>query len=158
EAALLEQAVRDADVDRDPGIAARRRLADGELVECLCRRSRNQQGEHHRRTRTKPSHPLLPYRCRQLDPACGGGSSGAGNAPFAAPILAKIPGRKPYMSRRLPHAALDLSCLCCPPRRRVLKGLAAVAVGAALPQPPAIAQGKKLRIDVHHHFAPPGYD
>ena len=65
------------------------------------------------------------------------------------------------MARRPSLPALDLACACCPPRRGFLKGLAATAVAAAAPAMPAIAQApatKTLRIDVHHHFAPPGYD
>jgi predicted TIM-barrel fold metal-dependent hydrolase len=60
----------------------------------------------------------------------------------------------------LRRSALDLSCLCCTPRRGFLKGLAASAVAATAPTLPSLAQApaKKLRIDVHHHFAPPGYD
>jgi predicted TIM-barrel fold metal-dependent hydrolase len=58
---------------------------------------------------------------------------------------------------------LDLACGCCPPRRRVLAGLAAIGVGALVPQiPAAVAQtaapaAKPRRINVHHHFTPPAY-
>jgi predicted TIM-barrel fold metal-dependent hydrolase len=54
---------------------------------------------------------------------------------------------------------LDLSCVCCPPRRRVLAGLAAIGVSALAPAMPAIAQApaKPRRIDLHHHFTPPAY-
>ena len=64
----------------------------------------------------------------------------------------------PAKRRGLPK--LDLSCLCCPPRRSVLKGLAAIGVSAFAPSMPAIAQApapKPRRIDVHHHFTPPAY-
>lgn len=45
-------------------------------------------------------------------------------------------------------------------RRRFLAGLAALGAGALLPGCRSIAEaepGKPYRIDVHHHFAPPGY-
>jgi 6-methylsalicylate decarboxylase len=62
----------------------------------------------------------------------------------------------PAKGRGLPK--LDLSCICCPPRRSVLKGLAAIGVAAFAPAMPAIAQAPKpRRIDVHHHFTPPAY-
>jgi hypothetical protein len=44
-------------------------------------------------------------------------------------------------------------------RRRFLTRLAAVGAGALLPAcqtTPAPEPGKPYRIDVHHHFAPPG--
>jgi len=42
-------------------------------------------------------------------------------------------------------------------RRQVLAGMAALGAGAMLPVPGAEAQGKKRRIDVHHHFFSPGW-
>jgi len=50
-----------------------------------------------------------------------------------------------------------------PPRRRFLRGLAALGAGALLPgcqtasTAPAPAAGGPYRIDVHHHLAPPRY-
>lgn len=45
-------------------------------------------------------------------------------------------------------------------RRRFLAGLSALGVGAVLPgcqTAGTVETGKPYRIDVHHHFAPPGY-
>jgi predicted TIM-barrel fold metal-dependent hydrolase len=63
----------------------------------------------------------------------------------------------PAKGRGLPK--LDLACMCCPPRRRVLAGLAAIGVASFAPAMPAIAQApaKPRRIDLHHHFTPPAY-
>jgi predicted TIM-barrel fold metal-dependent hydrolase len=54
----------------------------------------------------------------------------------------------------LEHAGNEL------PRRRFLSGLAALGASALLPgcqTTPEAESGKPFRIDVHHHFAPPGY-
>jgi len=42
-------------------------------------------------------------------------------------------------------------------RRQVLAGMAALGAGVMVPVPGAEAQGKKRRIDVHHHFFSPGW-
>ena len=56
---------------------------------------------------------------------------------------------------------LDLSCPCCPPRRRVLAGLAAFGVATlampAIARAQAPAPAKPRRINLHHHFTPPAY-
>lgn len=61
------------------------------------------------------------------------------------------------MTRLVPSAELG----CCPPRRQVLAGLAAVGASALAPSLPLLAQtapATARRIDVHHHFTPPAFD
>lgn len=70
----------------------------------------------------------------------------------------------------IPVSSAGMTCACCPPRRGFLGKLAALGAAAMLPgeltaqQPspavpaaPAAAGGKPFRIDVHHHFIPPGF-
>jgi predicted TIM-barrel fold metal-dependent hydrolase len=55
---------------------------------------------------------------------------------------------------------LELAYPCCPPRRRVLAGLAAIGASALAPSLPSLAQtspAKPRRIDFHHHFTPPAF-
>jgi len=48
---------------------------------------------------------------------------------------------------------------CCPTRRHILSGLAALGAGVLLPVGRSAAQSSAnpRRIDVHHHFTPPAY-